>query len=103
MEHREKFEWHCIASKLISTKGGNCRVNEKDGNFLGSNEAQKVVRKHTTSEKESAIGDNVKLINAGNNPNVHYCKGKPTLIAGDSVLSCLDKRRLTVVTFKQFI
>ena len=95
VEHREKFEWHCIASKLISTQGGNCRVNKNGGKFLEINEAEKVVRKRMSSEKESAIGDNVQLINAGNNPNVHCCKGKPTLIAGDSMLSCLDERHLS--------
>ena len=95
MERREKFERHCIASKLISTQGGNCRVNENDCKFLGSNEAQKVVRKHTSSEKDCAIGDKVKLINAGNNSYMHCCKGKQTVLAGDSMLRCLDERHLS--------
>ena len=34
MEGREKFERHCIASKLISTKGGDCGVNEKVNIYL---------------------------------------------------------------------
>ena len=75
VEHKKKYERHCIASKLVSTQGGGCRINGKSGQFNGSNEVQKVAKTRTPSEK-IGIGDSFKVNNAGIASNVHCWKEK---------------------------
>ena len=70
VKRRKKYERHCIASKLFSTEGVGYRINGKSGQFNGSNEAQKVAKTRTPSEK-IGIGDSFQVNNAGIASNVH--------------------------------
>ena len=42
VERREKYERHCIASKLFHTEGGGCIINGKSGQLTGGYEIHKV-------------------------------------------------------------
>ena len=95
MERGKKYYRHCIQSKLNSTEGGGCRMHGKDGQFVGSNEAEKEAIKCTSSIKVNGTGDKVQVNDAGKVSGVHHWKGKTTLITGDSMLSGLDERRLS--------
>jgi len=94
VERRKKYERHCIASKLLCTEDGGCRINGKSGQFNGSNEVQKVAKQRTPSEKVG-IGDSFQVNNAGIASNVHCWKERTTLIAGDSMLNGLAERQLS--------
>ena len=78
---------------MFSTEGG-CRINGKSGQFNRSNKVQKVAKKRTTSENVW-IGDIFQVNNAGIASNVHCWKEKTALIAGDSMLNCLDGWQLS--------
>ena len=93
VERREKYEKHCIASKLFNTEGCGCRINGKSGQLTGGNEVHKVAKKRASSDRDW-IGDSVQVNIAGKVSNMHCWKEKTTLIAGDSMLNGLDERRL---------
>ena len=60
VERREKYERHCIASKLFNTEGCGSRINGKSGQLTGGNEVHKVAKKRASSDRDW-IGDSVQV------------------------------------------
>ena len=70
---------YCVASKLLSTEGGGCRINRKSDQYNSGDEVQKVAKKRTSSENLFGIGDNFQVKKARNVFNVHCWKEKQLL------------------------
>ena len=95
VERREKYERHCIASKLVNSEGGAYKMNGKGGQFDGGNAAEKADEKRISSEKLDDSKEEFQLNTPGKVSDVHCWKENTILIAGDSMLSGLDERRLS--------
>ena len=75
LERREKYERRCIQSKL-NNAGGGCRMDGKDGQFVGCKEAEKDAKLCSPSIKVTGAGDKVQVNNPEKVSGVHHCKGK---------------------------